>query len=372
MRGSTRYILRQLAPPLVVVTITLTGVVWLSQGLRFIDMIVNMGLSAWTFLELTLLLLPTALVYILPISLFCAILFTYHRLSADSELIVMRAAGLSPRALAAPALLCAGIVSIMLYVVTLYLMPAGMRAFKGMQFSIRHDYAAVLLKEGVFNNLTDGLTVYVRERGASGELLGILVHDSRIADRPVTMMAERGMMIRTSEGPRFVLVGGNRQEVEAELGHLSMLYFDRYMLDLGQYTSRSDYRWLEPSERYLHELIDPGDTLDDVNNADKMRVELHRRLLAPLYCFALALIAVAATLSGELDRRGQWRRVVAAVAAAIVLQLIGLFVLQLAARAPSLIVLAYLNLAAAGAASVCVLTGRGRKWRFARWSAETP
>ena len=144
------------------------------------------------------------------------------------------------------------------------------------------------------------------------------------------------------------------------------------MLDLGQYTSRSDYRWLEPSERYLHELIDPSDTLDDVNNADKMRVEVHRRLLAPLYCFALALIAVAAILSGELDRRGQWRRVVAAVAAAIVLQLIGLLVLQLAARAPSLIVLAYLNLATASAASVYVLMSGGRKWRFARWLAETP
>ena len=371
MRGATRYILRELALPLVLVTITLTGVVWLTQGLRFIDMIVNVGLSAWTFLELTLLLLPTALVYILPLSLLCAILFTYHRLNADSELIVMRAAGLSPRALAAPALLCAAIVGVLLYAVTLYVMPAGMRTFKGMQFSIRHDYAALLLKEGVFNTLTDGLTVYVRERRSGGELLGILVHDSRVADRPVTMMAERGMMIRTPEGPRFVLVGGNRQEVAVENGRLSMLYFDRYMLDLEQYTRRSNYRWLEPSERYLHELIDPGDTPDDVNNADKMRIEIHRRLLAPLYCFAFALIAVAALLSGELDRRGQWRRVVAAVIAAITLQLIGLLILQLAARAPSLIVLAYLNLAAACVGSLYVLSGGGRRWRVARWSAGT-
>ncbi len=362
MTSITRYILRQLTLPILVVTVTLTGVVWLTNGLRFIDMIVNMGLSAWTFLELTLLLLPTALFYILPLSLFCAILFTYHRLNADGELVVLRAVGISPYSLAKPALICALIVCTFVYAITLYLMPAGMRTFKGMQYSIRHDYASVPIREGVFNNLIKDLTVYVRARKSGGELHGILVHDNRNPNRPITYMAERGALVKTLNGPRFVLVGGSRQEVGAVSRQLSMLYFDQYTLDIGQYSSQSNYRWLEPSERFLHELIVHGQTTDDLNNAHRMHIEIHRRLLIPLYCFAFALIAVAAILSGEHDRRGQWRRVSIAIGIAIGLQISGLFALQLAADTPQLIVLAYLSLFLCCGGSLYVMSGRPGKW----------
>ena len=43
MNSLARYIFRQLAGPLFVVTLTLTGVVWLTQSLRFLDLIINRG-----------------------------------------------------------------------------------------------------------------------------------------------------------------------------------------------------------------------------------------------------------------------------------------------------------------------------------------
>ncbi|NIP87726.1 MAG: LptF/LptG family permease, partial [Gammaproteobacteria bacterium] len=92
------------------------------------------------------------------------------------------------------------------YTVTLYFMPAGYREFKDRQFTIRSDYSHILLKEGAFNTYIDGLTVYVRSRQPNGEVRGILVHDNRNANAPVTMMAERGALVSTDQGPRFLLI----------------------------------------------------------------------------------------------------------------------------------------------------------------------
>lgn len=347
MNSLTRYIFRQLAGPLVVVTVTLTGVVWLTQSLRFLDLIINRGLSTSGFLYLTLLLLPGFLTLILPIAAFCAILFVYYRLDNDSELVVMRATGLSQFRLVAPVLWMASGLAIVLFALTLYLQPLGFRTFKDMQFVVRHNFAPVLVQEGVFNNFIAGVTVYVRQRLTNGELLGLLIHDSRDETRPVTMMAERGKLVMTDDGPRFVMVSGNRQEVDRTGGQVSLLYFDQYTLDLGEIASTPGVRWREAGERYVGELFNPGNTADDIRNANKLRAEGHRRLVTPFYGLALAMIALAGVISGEFQRRRRWVRLAAAGAGAVAFELVALGLGPLVTATPSLAPLLYINVIAA-------------------------
>ncbi|HVB15763.1 MAG TPA: LptF/LptG family permease, partial [Stellaceae bacterium] len=109
MTSLDRYILRQSFSMMLFVTGALSAAVWLAQSLRLVDLIVNRGLSVELFLYLALLILPRFLDVVLPIGAFIAVLFVFHRLAAESELVVMRAAGLSPLALARPVLILAGI-----------------------------------------------------------------------------------------------------------------------------------------------------------------------------------------------------------------------------------------------------------------------
>ena len=99
-----RYIFRQLAFALIAVTGGLTALVWLIQSLRFVELVVNHGLSLVVFVELTGLLIPSFIAVILPITTFVVVQFVYQRLAGDREITVMRAAGLSPFALSRPAL----------------------------------------------------------------------------------------------------------------------------------------------------------------------------------------------------------------------------------------------------------------------------
>lgn len=361
VRRLQRYILRQLAGPFVFFLLSLTGVIWLTQSLRFVDLIINKGLSAGYFAQLTLLVLPGVLTIILPIALFAAVLYVYNALDNDSEIVVMRSSGMGNLALARPALMLALGVTVLGYFLSLYLMPMGQRAFKDMKTSLRTNLSYVLLQEGTFNTIGDSLTVYIRARHSGGEMLGILVHDSRVKERPVTMIAERGAMVRTEVGPRFIMVNGNRQEIDHGLGQLSLLQFDRYALDLSQFVQRDEDRWLEPGERYLHELFWPGTGADDLANAARMRAEGHDRLAAPLYGLAFVLIALAAVLSGEFNRRGRRGRIVMAVAAIALVRAAGLGLVGLSAKLPVLIPLLYGNVLLVMAVCLFALA-RGRLW----------
>ncbi|MBT4710908.1 MAG: LPS export ABC transporter permease LptF [Alphaproteobacteria bacterium] len=353
--------LGQMMAPLAFVTLSLTAVVWLTQSLQFVDMIINRGLSASRFLYLTILLTPGFLALILPIALFCAILYTYHRLTYDSEIMVMRAAGLSQRALAVPALVMALVIVALSYLLSLYLVPLGFSTFKDLQFVIRNTQASVLLQAGEFNTLTNGVTAYVRERGADGDLRGILVHDSREPDRPVTVMAERGVLLAGETGPRFVLFEGNRQEIGLDRGELSLLYFERYALDLGVFDEALGTRWREPGERYLPSLLFPSNSEDDVAYSNELRAEGHNRIVSPLYGLVLAVIALGAALSGEVNRRGAWVRIAVAGGAVVVFEAIGMALVSVLAERPELTPILYLNVAAALALGFWVV--RVRRWR---------
>ena len=93
--ASVLYVLGQLLGPVALFTFLLTCVIWLTQSLRLLDLVINRGQSAPTFVYLTLLILPSLLVIILPIAFFFGTLFTLSRLNADSELVVMASAGFS-------------------------------------------------------------------------------------------------------------------------------------------------------------------------------------------------------------------------------------------------------------------------------------
>ena len=103
----TRYLVVQIATAVAFIVVSLTCVIWLSQSLRFVDLIVNRGLPILTFLQLTVMLMPTWLSVVLPIAAFAATVFVYNRLTNDREMVVMSAAGISPTRLARPALLIA-------------------------------------------------------------------------------------------------------------------------------------------------------------------------------------------------------------------------------------------------------------------------
>lgn len=359
MNRISTYVFRQLLTGLVLVTVAVTCVVWLSQSLRFVEMIVNRGLSATMFVTLTGLMLPNFLTVILPIALFIVVTFSYHKMIMDRELVVMRAAGLSQLALSRPTVLLAMLIVFIGYALSLYMVPASYEKFRDMQWDIRYNFSQVLLREGTFNEVSKGITVYVRKRLSDGQLLGILAHDNRDRKKVYTLMAERGAMVETENGARVVMFNGNRQDLDPKTNQLSMLYFDRYAFDLERGKESSVGRFREPRERAMNELIDFKDK--KVKNPGKFYMELHRRLAMPWSALGFTMIALASLISGNFTRRNEINRVVLAIALAGAYQTALLATMNIAAKELSLIPMIYVVTFAPIIIGTIVLMAPGRK-----------
>jgi lipopolysaccharide export system permease protein len=354
VRGVNVYIGRQIVLLLVVITLGLTFVIWLTQTVRFLDLIINRGLPLTTAVYLLSLLVPELLIILLPAALFIACLFVYWRLGTDSELVVLRSAGMSPWQIARPALVTAVAITFLCYWLCLSLAPHANRAFGDLAVDLRNDFSQVLLQAGVFTQAVPGLTVYTRDRTPDGALAGVVVYDQRPYQRQTIYTAARGLITGGPNGPAILLEDGTMQQRQSKKDPPSILIFERTLVQLGV-ASNGD----RPAQERLqwmtfHQLMSPAENADNATRI-RYRTEVHWRLSQPLFALAYAALALASLLVGSVGRRAQLWRGILAVLAVCILQAAAYAVLGLTIRMPDAWPLLYVvPLAPALLALICL------------------
>ena len=314
--------------PLAMILIVITTLVWLTQSLQRIEIIVEYGQGLGVFTYLSILIIPSLLAIIIPFSLFGAAVFALHRLHTDSEIAVMFAAGFGRWRIAAPILLITTIGALATLYVNVDLMPRSYRILKQEIADIRADFASSLIRSGDFTTVIDGFTIYVDEARPGGQFVGLLINDYRNKDDPKTYMAEKAVLQETSNGPMMFLKDGNIQRVDEESGEIDFVRFGELAINISNFQDRRSELVLELTERYPHELLNPDLSKPyDRDNAGKLIAEGHARYAGPIYAFAYVLIGLYAMIGGPYNRRGYAIRI--AVASAMIFALrVGGFVLQ--------------------------------------------
>ncbi|MDX1737897.1 MAG: LptF/LptG family permease [Alphaproteobacteria bacterium] len=361
---ATRYILRQILSTSLIATISMCLLVTLVQSIKFVDMIINNGLPITEFLSLSVLAAPRYLTYLLPIVLFGATLFTYNRMSSDSEIVVFRAAGMSRAQLAKGGIL-AGLISVFLCLsLTTYLMPLSMSEFRGIITQARSQLGSAILKEGQFTNITPTTTIYIREKLGETNLQGIIFYNSL---DELTVIAERGNIVETSDGPRVVVYNGNQQVLRD--GELHLLSFAKSTLDIGLTKEQNLLRWREPNERLLPDLFFPDpNNPNDRQYFSKLIAEGHARLVLPAFCLILPLIAIASLLSGSHSRRGESKKVMTAIILMLSFLIIHIWLTSAAGKSPTLLPIMYVNAAIPFVGSLYVIYIHNGPFGFKRKS----
>lgn len=362
-----RYVLKSLATATVFIAVTLAAVVFLTQSLRFLELVIESGASSGSFWLLAMLALPRFLEIILPIALLAGIIFIYNRMTIDSELVAIKSVGYSPLALARPAIVLAMVLTIMLWGVTMWVTPKSLSSMQHLRQVIKTQFSALLFREGVFNQVGSGLTVYMRERSNDGELRGLMIHDSRnAAVNPSTVLAKRGVIVARPEGEQVLVFDGSRQEYDRKENALHRLNFERYTIDLPA-SDPVRQRWREPEERTIFELLNPPANDLEARTDRKARyeftVEIHRRITAPLMALAYSFIACACLLTGPMERRGQGRKIALAIAGAVTLQALFLMSFSLARETIFGLPLLYILMVAPSGLALFFLSGYGEAFR---------
>ncbi len=334
-----KYIAKQILAGLFVVSSVLLGIAWFTQILRLISYIINDNIGFFTFLKLTSLLFPDLLTTILPISLFAVVLFVYNKLVLDKELIVMQAAGKSTKQLIRPAINITKIVMLVCFYITLYIAPKYETKYKNFLFDSKNNVSALMLKEGEFNQIASGLTIYVKK--AQNNILDeIFIHDGRNKDRTRTIMASKGMLITTDSNMIISLLNGSFEE--NNMGKYTFGSFDKYTADLGV-IAKNYIRKKHLKEFTFFELLLAKQLgYSDKESYPKYLVELHKRLLKPLYNIIFVLVSLIAIFKSSFTKRSSSKNMLFAISGMSTIQMLYLYSFEMLRRYYKLYPLVYL------------------------------
>ena len=358
MGSIDRYIFRTTLASFALVLVSLTGVIWITQALRGIDLMTSQGQTIITFLGITSLVIPALVLIIAPIALMIAISHTLNKLATDSEIIVMNAAGYSPFRLFRPFLYATCVVALMVAFIASYLAPDGMRRIKQWDAEITADVLTNILQPGRFAQLDQNLTIRIRERLPGGVLSGIFVDDRRDPKERVTIIADHGTVLKNEAGSYLVLEDGNLERFEAGKRDPALVAFGRYAFDMSKFSNRGRDVALGIRERYLWELVSPSEGDAEFKRlSGQFYAELHDRFLSPVYPFAFAVLTFAFLGSPRTTRQSRNFSIGGSILAVFGLRMAGFACSVMTVKTPAVALVQYSMLFAAIGVGLWMILG---------------
>jgi lipopolysaccharide export system permease protein len=345
MGSIDRYIFRTIFGAFVLILFNLTAVIWITQILKQIDLITNQGQTILVFLRITGLLVPILMLVIAPIAIMIAVCYALIKLNGDSELVVMNAAGIAPRRVYRPVFAACLFVAAFVGFISAYLAPMLQRQMNEAISKVRTDVVANIVRPGAFTPVERGLIFHIRDRMSENQFRGIFIDDSRNAAERTTIVAEYGQIVQRKEGTFLVMRDGNVERRRPKERDPTIVVFDQYAFDLTRLAPAPQVQ-IGLREKYIWELLFPRP--NDValtNSPGQFRVELHERLIAPLYPLAFGVIAFAVLGFPRTTRQSRAVSLVAVIAGVAALRLGGFAAMVVAVSFPLALVALYAAIA---------------------------
>jgi lipopolysaccharide export system permease protein len=299
------------------------AIVWTTQALTRIDIVTDNGQSALTFFEIATLILPSVIPLVLPFALVIAVAQTLSAMNTDSELAVISAAG-SPRSvIVRPILVLAAVSSVVCFLVDNGLDPYARQRSREIVASARADLLSLVIQEGTFRKVEDGLFLQIAERLPDGKLGGIFVADSREEGIDLVYYAKTGA-VREEDGRNVLVMYDGVVHRKTVGDDISVIRFSSYSFDLTTLSAAASHVTLHPKDQTLQFLLDP-DPNDPIfkEKPQTFRAELHRRFTEWTYPFVFALIGLAVAGDARSHREGRIHPLITAVAIALMVRWAG-------------------------------------------------
>ena len=161
-----RYMFRTTFGAFLIVLVGLTGAIWMTQALREVDLMTSQGQTVLVFVAITSLIIPNLVLVIAPVALVTAVSHNLHKLTTDSEIIVMNGAGMRPWYLLQPFIAATIVASLLLASISAYVAPESLRMLRRWLTEVRTDLVSNIVQPGRFVAIEAGLAFNIRERSA--------------------------------------------------------------------------------------------------------------------------------------------------------------------------------------------------------------
>lgn len=304
------YIAREAIVPFTLGIVLFSFVLLLSRLLKLIEMVIDKGVPLSEIISLFSCLMPSFLVITVPLSFLLAVMLAFGRLSGDSEVVAMKAAGISLFRLAQPIILLSLLACSVTALLTLYAEPLGRVKLKQKLIDIAYSKAAVAIQPQIFNEEFDGLVMYANQvDNTTNTMTGVFISDERMDQTPSTIVAERGEIRSDRTNGKLLMhlrQGAIHRPVERS-GNTSyqVIHFDSYdvNLSLNAQQPAKATKALKPKEMSTRQLLADHSELPDKKQLE-LKVALHERLILPVSPLLFALLAIPLGIRSHRSPKG--------------------------------------------------------------------
>lgn len=282
-----RYIIREILSPTLLCIVIFTMVMVLGRAYKLVDLIINKGVSLSDILILLTTLLPTFFSISLPLAFLMGVMIGLGRMSAESEIVALKSAGIGLARISRPVFALALIFTLLTGATNLWFMPWGYKAFATKSFEIVRQKAAIGLQPRVFMGQFNNLVLYANEIDERTDQLHGLFIVEKQPEATSWIFADSGSILseEKTETVTIRLHDGviHRQQAESS-DNYQLIHFRNYEIqpDISAMDSPKIRDYFKPREQPLGKLWSDISTEADPAVMRNLQAELHSRLTSPL------------------------------------------------------------------------------------------
>jgi lipopolysaccharide export system permease protein len=296
------YIIREIASLFLLGIVIFTLVLLMGRLIKLTDLVISRGVPLADVSRMILYLMPSFLVFTIPMAFLLAVLLAFGRLSADNEITVMKSGGISLMQMMPPVVLCGLCAALLTLAASTIGVPWGNSAFKSLTFDVMKQNATATIREKVFWDDIPGIVMYTEHYDEERHALkGVVIHDGRDQNRPLTIFAADGVIGGGAAQNDIQLTLNNGSiHVAGKADEYRLVHFGEYIMTIGGSGQGGGFgrNELDMSVAELIRQIDNPATTKAVGL--KAQSELHSRFAFP---FASLVFAVVAVPLGMQNRR---------------------------------------------------------------------
>ncbi|UVK44640.1 LPS export ABC transporter permease LptF [Mesorhizobium sp. AR07] len=341
MKVIERYIMRRTFVVFMAALVWTLAIVWTTQVLAKIDLVTDSGQSSLTFFEVAALILPSIIPIVVPFALVVAVAQTLSVMNSDSELAVVNAAGASRWTIVRPIMLLALAASVFSFAVDNGIDPYARQKNRALVAASHADLLSLIIQEGTFRKIEDGLFLQIGERLPDNRLGGIFVADSREEGVNLVYYAKTGNIIERG-GEKVLMMNDGVIHRKTLTGDLSVIRFTSYAFDMSAFMAAASEVTLLPKDQTTQYLLNPNPNDKSYQQIpNEFRAELNQRFSEWTYSMVFALIALAVAGDARSHREARINPLITAIAISLFVRWLGFFAASKADEIPEYAYMVY-------------------------------
>jgi lipopolysaccharide export system permease protein len=299
------YLATEMLAPFFASFVIMNCVFFLVKLIPFLNFTLELDIGLADFIRLFAYLFPNIFLYSIPMAAMMGVTIGFARLSSDSEILALKASGISVYQILPPVVLVATLIALLTGYFSIRLIPLSEVSMKHLTYQLLREKINKGIKEHTFTEALGDVVVYVEKIDKqTGEWKKVWVSDMRGVENPVITMASTGSMKGDSENMLVSIILRNGSLHRPGNDNAQIVQFDRYKINIPLLPSATKATRLKRSALTMGQLLaEAGSVRENTKHKRKLLIEYHKRLVLPVGCLMISLLGLPLGLQARPGKK---------------------------------------------------------------------